>query len=141
MEGKISKQLSASKENVNVNANYADEQGINSRTDSEHHSKRFSSLGALNRGSMSATEKAQDGEGSVTLREIGEEVCVVSGLVAAEEGRIVPSRYRQPSPTTVRRQASLVTARWTLWPTVVGWDQSHTSSGLFWEEEDGYYCS
>ncbi|CAI9779818.1 unnamed protein product [Fraxinus pennsylvanica] len=126
--GKISRQVSAPKENVNVNVNYADEQGSISRTDSEHRSKRFSSPGALKQRSMSATKKAQGAErdpspSGKSLKRSGSPVpskCVVRGLVAAkEENRrssreaaiIVPSRYRQPSPTTGRRQASPVVAR------------------------------
>lgn len=126
--GKISRQVSAPKENINVNVNYADEQGSNSRTDSEHRSKRFSSPGAMKQRSMSATKKAQGAERDPSPsvksgKRSGSPVpskCVVPGLVAAkEENRrtsreasiIVPSRYRQSSPTAGRRQASPVVAR------------------------------
>ncbi|CAI9765927.1 unnamed protein product [Fraxinus pennsylvanica] len=123
---KASRQMSAPKENVNVN--YEDEQGSNSRTGSEKGSKRFSSPGALKQKSMSAGKKAPGAErdpspagksGKRSASPVPSKCMVPSLVVAKEENRrtsreaaiIVPSRYRQPSPTTGRRQASPVVAR------------------------------
>ncbi|KAL2545756.1 Plant protein of unknown function [Forsythia ovata] len=125
---KASRQVSSPKENVNVNVNYADEQGSNSRTGSEKGSKRFSSPGGLKQRSMSSGKKAPPverdpspaGKSGKRSSSPVPSKCVVPGLVAAkEENRrtsreaaiIVPSRYRQPSPTAGRRQASPVVAR------------------------------
>ncbi|KAL2460434.1 Uncharacterized protein Adt_43854 [Abeliophyllum distichum] len=55
-ESKHSRQVSALKENVNVN--YANEQGSNGRTGSEKGSKRFSSPGGLKQRLMSFGKKA-----------------------------------------------------------------------------------
>ncbi|KAL2542810.1 Plant protein of unknown function (DUF936) [Abeliophyllum distichum] len=55
---KVSRQVSAPKENVNVNVNYANEYGSNSRTGSKKGSKRFSSPGELKQRSMSSGKKA-----------------------------------------------------------------------------------
>ncbi|KAH6830172.1 serine/arginine repetitive matrix protein [Perilla frutescens var. hirtella] len=129
-EGKGSRQVIAPKENVNVNvaANFGDD-NAKSRTGSDKISQRFTSPGALKQRSVSAGRKAAAApeRDSSPATKSGKRSsspapskCVVPSLVVAkEENRrnsrepaiIVPSRYRQPSPTAVRRQASPVVAR------------------------------
>lgn len=128
-EGKVSRQVIAPKENVNVNVatNYGDDTP-NSRSSSDKISQRFTSPGALKQRPVSAGRKtvvaerdpspaAKSGKRSSSP---APSKCVVPSLVVAkEENRrnskepaiIVPSRYRQPSPTAGRRQASPVVAR------------------------------
>lgn len=125
---KASRQMSAPKENVNVNMSNEGEQGSNSRTGSEKGSKRFSSPGALKQRSVSAGKKAPGAErdpspagksGKRSASPVPSKCMVPSLAAAKEENRrtsreaaiIVPSRYRQPSPTNGRRQASPVVAR------------------------------
>ncbi|KAL2466691.1 Plant protein of unknown function (DUF936) [Abeliophyllum distichum] len=57
-ESKVSRPVSAPKDNVNVNVNYVNEQGSKGRTGLEKGSKRFSSLGGLKQRSMLSGKKA-----------------------------------------------------------------------------------
>ncbi|KAL2484862.1 Plant protein of unknown function (DUF936) [Abeliophyllum distichum] len=57
-KSKVSRQVSALKENVIVNVNYANEKGSNGRTGLEKGSKRFLSSGRLKQRSMSSGKKA-----------------------------------------------------------------------------------
>ncbi|KAK6147377.1 hypothetical protein DH2020_018289 [Rehmannia glutinosa] len=117
------------KENVNVNvtSNFGDDH-TNSKSGSDKISQRFSSPGALKQRSVSAGRKAvaaerdqsPAGKSGKRSSSPAPSKCVVPSLAAAkEENRrtsrepaiIVPSRYRQPSPTAGRRQASPVVAR------------------------------
>ncbi|KAL8517592.1 hypothetical protein ACS0TY_015737 [Phlomoides rotata] len=122
-ESKGIRQAIAPKENVNVNV------GVNSGDDRlDKISQRFTSPGALKQRSVSAGRKALAAERDPSpAAKSGKRSsspapskCVVPSLAAAkEENRrtsrepsiFVPSRYRQPSPTAARRQASPVVAR------------------------------
>ncbi|XP_057784683.1 uncharacterized protein LOC131002023 [Salvia miltiorrhiza] len=130
-EGKGSRLVIApKKENVNVNvaANCGDESSNSSRSGSDKISQRFASPGALKQRPVSAGRKAVAAErdpspaaksGKRSSSPAPSKCVVPSLVVAKEENRrtsrepaiIVPSRYRQPSPTTGRRQASPVVAR------------------------------
>ncbi|KAK6147354.1 hypothetical protein DH2020_018266 [Rehmannia glutinosa] len=128
-ESKSNRQAVAPKENVNVNvtSNFGDDHS-NSKSGSDKISQRFSSPGALKQRSVSAGRKAvaaerdqsPAGKSGKRSSSPAPSKCVVPSLAAAkEENRrtsrepaiIVPSRYRQPSPTAGRRQASPVVAR------------------------------
>lgn len=129
-ESKGNRQATAPKENVNVNVtvNSGDDHQANKKAVSDKNSQRFSSPGALKQRPVSAGKKAvaaqrdqspacKSGKRSSSP---APSKCVVPSLVSAkEENRrnsrepaiIVPSRYRQPSPTAVRRQASPAVSR------------------------------
>lgn len=122
-ESKGFRQAIAPKENVNVNV------GVNSGEDRlDKISQRFTSPGALKQRPVSAGRRAVTaerdpspaGKSGKRSSSPAPSKCVVPSLAAAkEENRrtsreasiIVPSRYRQPSPTAARRQASPVVAR------------------------------
>lgn len=125
-EGKGSRKVITPKENVNVNVGGDD--FSNSRSGSDKISQRFTSPGAVKQRSVSSGRKAVAAERDPSpATKAGKRSsspapskCVVPSLAAAkEENRrtsrepaiIVPSRYRQPSPTAGRRQASPVVAR------------------------------
>ncbi|GER26997.1 hypothetical protein STAS_02666 [Striga asiatica] len=135
LDPKLSRQAVAPKENVNVNVNVnvssnsGDDQISNTKTSSDKVSQRFSSPGTLKQRSASSGRKAVAAErdpspaakpGKRSASPVPSK-CVVPSLAAAakDENRrtsrepaiIVPSRYRQPSPTAGRRQASPVVAR------------------------------
>lgn len=112
---------------MNVAANSGDDHA-NGRAGSDKISQRFSSPGALKQRSVSGGKKAvaaerdpsPAGKSGKRSSSPAPSKCVVPSLMAAkEENRrtsrepaiIVPSRYRQPSPTAGRRQASPVVAR------------------------------
>ncbi|KAL1553231.1 hypothetical protein AAHA92_13931 [Salvia divinorum] len=133
-EGKGGRHVIApKKENVNVNVNVAancgDDSSNTSRVGSDKISQRFASPGSLKQRAVSAAGRkavvaerdpspaAKSGKRSSSP---APSKCVVPSLVVAkEENRrtsrepaiIVPSRYRQPSPTAGRRQASPIVAR------------------------------
>ncbi|KAI3443355.1 hypothetical protein Pfo_000020 [Paulownia fortunei] len=128
-ESKVNRQVIAPKENVNVNVtvNSGDDHA-NSKSGSDKISQRFSSPGVLKQRSVSAGKKAMGAErdpspagksGKRSASPVPSKSVVPSLVVAKEENRrtsrepsiIVPSRYRQPSPTAGRRQASPVVAR------------------------------
>ncbi|KAG8376843.1 hypothetical protein BUALT_Bualt09G0106000 [Buddleja alternifolia] len=125
-ESKVNRQV---KENVNVNVivNSGDDYG-SSKAGSDKVSQRFSSPGALKQRSVMSGKKTMSadrdpspaGKSGKRSSSPAPSKCVVPSLVAAkEENRrmskepaiVVPSRYRQPSPTAVRRQASPLVAR------------------------------
>ncbi|KAG6412699.1 hypothetical protein SASPL_125384 [Salvia splendens] len=132
-EGKGARHVIApKKENVNVNvaANCGDDNSsISSRVGSDKISQRFTSPGSQKQRPLAAAGRkavvaerdpspaAKSGKRSSSP---APSKCVVPSLVVAkEENRrtskepaiIVPSRYRQPSPTAGRRQASPIVAR------------------------------
>ncbi|XP_042001447.1 uncharacterized protein LOC121750874 [Salvia splendens] len=132
-EGKGGRHVIApKKENVNVNvaANCGDDNSsISSRVGSDKISQRFTSPGSQKQRPLAAAGRkaviaerdpspaAKPGKRSSSP---APSKCVVPSLVVAkEENRrtskepaiIVPSRYRQPSPTAGRRQASPIVAR------------------------------
>ncbi|KAL6575130.1 hypothetical protein OROMI_012415 [Orobanche minor] len=128
-ESKMNRQTIAPKENVNVNVfSKSGNDQISSKSGSDKVSQRFSSPGALKQRSVSSGRKAVPAErdqspapkpGKRSASPVPSK-CVVPSLAAAkEENRrtsrepaiVVPSRYRQPSPTSARRQASPVVAR------------------------------
>ncbi|GFP94939.1 hypothetical protein PHJA_001638300 [Phtheirospermum japonicum] len=112
------------KENVNVNVTSNNSKSVSDKKISQ----RFSSPGAPKTRSVSAGRKALTAEreqspaakpGKRSASPVPSK-CVVPSLAAAkDENRrtsrepaiVVPSRYRQPSPTAVRRQASPMMAR------------------------------
>lgn len=122
---KAIRNVSGPKENVNVNVvvDSVDE----SKGSTEKPPQRFSSPAASRQRSISGGKKnavaERDPSPAGKVKRSASPApskCVVPSLVAAkEENRktakepsiIVPSRYRQPSPTTTRRQASPVVAR------------------------------
>ncbi|XP_011094202.1 uncharacterized protein LOC105173958 [Sesamum indicum] len=128
-ENKVNRPVIAPKENVNVNVTViSGDDNANSKVGSDKISQRFSSPGALKQRPVSAGRKAvaaerdpsPAGKSGKRSSSPAPSKCVVPSLVAAkEENRrtakepaiIVPSRYRQPSPTAGRRQASPVVAR------------------------------
>ncbi|CAI9100273.1 OLC1v1037237C1 [Oldenlandia corymbosa var. corymbosa] len=124
---KAIRQVSAPpKENVNVNL--VSDSGDESKGSSAKPPQRFSSPAATRQRSISAGRKnlavaERDPSPAGKVKRSASPVpskCTVPSLVAAkEENRksakepaiIVPSRYRQPSPTAGKRQASPVVAR------------------------------
>ncbi|KAL0308237.1 UNVERIFIED_CONTAM: hypothetical protein Sradi_5766000 [Sesamum radiatum] len=128
-ENKVNRPVVAPKENVNVNVTVnSGDDNANNKVGSDKISQRFSSPGALKQRPLSAGRKAvvperdpsPAGKSAKRSSSPAPSKCVVPSLVAAkEENRrtakepaiIVPSRYRQPSPTAGRRQASPVVAR------------------------------
>lgn len=123
VESKGIRQVTAPKENVNINV------AVNSGDDRlDKVSQRFTSPGALKQRPVSTGRKAvaverdpsPAGKSGKRSSSPAPSKCVVPSLAAAkEENRktskepsiIVPSRYRQPSPTAAKRQASPVVAR------------------------------
>lgn len=119
---RVTRNLSGPKENVNINV-VVDE----SKGSSEKPPQRFTSPAASKQRSVSVGKKnvgaERDPSPAGKVKRSASPVpskCVVPSLVAAkDENRktakepaiIVPSRYRQPSPTASRRQASPVVAR------------------------------
>lgn len=127
-ESKGNRKLIGPKENVNLNvAVNSGEEGIKSKPSSDKVLQRFTSpgkvkLGPVSDGKKSSAERDPSPAGKSGKRSSSPapSKCVVPSLVAAkEENRrssreaaiIVPSRYRQPSPTAARRQASPSLAR------------------------------
>ncbi|XP_075517455.1 uncharacterized protein LOC142551880 [Primulina tabacum] len=126
---KVNRRAVAPKENLNVNISSGDAQAnSNGKAGSDKvSSQRFSSPGALKQRSvMPSVKKAERdpspvGKSGKRSSSPAPSKCVVPSLeeAAKEENRrtsrepaiIVPSRYRQPSPTSGRRQASPVVAR------------------------------
>ncbi|CAA0818768.1 Plant protein of unknown function (DUF936 [Striga hermonthica] len=118
-----------SKENVNVNvsSNSGHDQVSNPKSESGKVSQKFSSPGAVKQRPASTGRKAAAAErnpspaakpGKRSASPVPSK-CGVPSLTAAKddnrrrsrEAIVVPSRYRQPSPTAVRRQASPIVAR------------------------------
>ncbi|KAL3535784.1 hypothetical protein ACH5RR_004245 [Cinchona calisaya] len=122
---KIARQVSAPKENVNVNVVLDSPDEF--KDTSEKAPQRFSSPAPAKQRSVSAGRKnvvaerdpSPAGKAKRSASPVPSKCAVPSLIAAKEENRrssreaaiIVPSRYRQPSPTAGRRQASPVVAR------------------------------
>lgn len=109
------REVLAAKENVEMkNLNENSSEKVNPP-------KRFSSPGSVKQRSVSAGKRSGGGGGEVkrSASPVPSKTVVPSLLAAKDENRrtsrepaiIVPSRYRQPSPTSGRRQASPLVAR------------------------------
>lgn len=126
IESKIEKRKSIRPPKENVSVNIVVE-GSNESRGSERTAQRFSSPAASKQRSASVGKKIiapeRDPSPAGKVKRSASPVpskCVVPSLVSAkEENRktsrepaiVVPSRYRQPSPTAGRRQASPIVAR------------------------------